>query len=334
MHGWISVNDILREEMADADQSSSVAQHPQRFSEEWPDNDVDTNSTEGARAAQRAEDALYDEFERQARERQRQFRGPDKAYEISKELYEKAEKTNDQLTEEERALLLSRGDVVGKTLAHPDSLTVEERYRVLQWSPPNDLHAAIRKATGGALSTPEELYTMAHNGSGGKFAHLSPEVKRILASKFWIDATTETHWPRLYWSDIPGNWQAAGLLYKRAGMDIFWFASLSASLAPDPAATQGPGNNQGPGNASEDPASSLSGIQPSMQAVLSMLPHPSSLFSGQNNRLRLPPPQQDSDEDGPPKKRTRTSRDPTTGNAAWPPVALNRLWRDLRNALG
>jgi hypothetical protein len=207
--------------MADAGQSSSVANHPHRLSEEWPDNDVDVNSTEGARAAQRAEDALYDDFERQATERERQFRGPDKAYEISKELYEKAEKANDQLTEEERALLLSRGDVVGKALAHPDSLTVEERYKVLQWSPPDELHAAIRKATGGALSTPEELYAMAQNG---KFAHLSPEAKRILASKFWVDEATETHWPRWYWSCTPGNSQAEGLLYKRAGMDVIFFA--------------------------------------------------------------------------------------------------------------
>jgi hypothetical protein len=298
--------------MADGGQSSSVADHPHRTSEEWPDNDVDVNSAEGASAARRAKDAPYDEFERQARERQRQFRGPDKAYEISKELYEKAEKTNDQLTEEERALLLSRGDVVGKALAHPDSLTVEERYRVLQWSPPDELHAAIGRATGGALSTPEELYAMAQNG---KFAHLSPEAKRILASKFWIDAATATDWPRWYWNDIPGNWQAAGLLYKQAGMDVifFAFASMSTSWAPDPAP------NQGPGDASGDPASSLSGTQLSMQAILSRMPHPSLLFPGRNNRSDPPRPQEDSDdEDGLPKKRTRDSRD-AAGNPAWPP---------------
>ncbi|KAK3937476.1 hypothetical protein QBC46DRAFT_392600 [Diplogelasinospora grovesii] len=320
--------------MTDAGQSSSVADHLHAISEEWPDNDVDANSTEGARAAQRAEDALYDEFERQATERERQFRGPDKAYEISKELYEKAEKANGQLTEEERALLLSRGDVVGKALAHPDELTVDERYKVLQWSPPDELHAAIRKATGGALSTPEELYAMAHNGN---FAHLSPEAKRILASKFWIDATTETHWPRLYWSDTPGNWQAAGLLYERAGMDVayFSFASLSASSAPDPAP------NQGPEDASGDPASSLSGTQLSMQAIMSMMPPPSLLFPGRISRSDPPPPrrQEDSDdEDGPPKKRTRASRDPA-GNPAWPPsyppelAEPSRLfWQDVVKA--
>ena len=329
--------------MADADQSSSVAPHPQHVSEEWPDNDVDVNSPEGAQAAQRAQDALYNEFARQTRERQQQFRGPDKAYEIPKELYQKAEKTNDQLTEEERALLLSRGDVVGKALAHPDSLTLKERYEVLQWSPPNELHAAIRKATDGELSTPEELYAMAHNGNSDKFMHLSPEVKRILASKFWIDATTETHWPRFYWSDVPGNGQAAALLYKRAGMDIsfFSFAYLSAYLASDPAP------NQGPGNISEVPASSLSGIQPSMQAVLSMLPHPSSLFSGVDRPSldEFMARQEQEPEDGARLQRKgRPPRGPPTremrgwdGKLAWPIhvnagrfKALGLFWDDQK----
>src|SRR5262245_45933711 len=52
--------------------------------------------------------------------------GPLVAYQIPQDLYEKAWKHQDQLTEEERHLFLSRGDLVGRALAQPSSLTPEE----------------------------------------------------------------------------------------------------------------------------------------------------------------------------------------------------------------
>ena len=116
--------------MADPDHTPpAAADQARRLSEEWPDPDdaCDSDTSEGRRAAQRVEDALCQDMERQVAERDRQFRGPDKAYEIPAALYEKAEKHNDRLTDDERALLLGRGDVVGKALARPDELSLSER---------------------------------------------------------------------------------------------------------------------------------------------------------------------------------------------------------------
>lgn len=58
------------------------------------------------------------------------MKGPAIAYEIDQTLYAKAETRNAELTDEERALLQSRGDAVGKALAYPELLTTEETYQV------------------------------------------------------------------------------------------------------------------------------------------------------------------------------------------------------------
>ena len=42
---------------------------------------------------------------------------------IPEDLYDKAEDHQEELTEEERQLFLSRGDVIGKALGSPHSLT-------------------------------------------------------------------------------------------------------------------------------------------------------------------------------------------------------------------
>jgi hypothetical protein len=62
------------------------------------------------------------------------MKGPASAYQIDQTLYVKAETRNIELTDEERALLQSRGDAVGKALAHPESLTTEETYQVCMTS--------------------------------------------------------------------------------------------------------------------------------------------------------------------------------------------------------
>ncbi|OIW32861.1 hypothetical protein CONLIGDRAFT_640030 [Coniochaeta ligniaria NRRL 30616] len=48
------------------------------------------------------------------------IKGPAIAYQIDQTLYAKAETRNAELTDEERAPLQSRGDAVGKALAHPE----------------------------------------------------------------------------------------------------------------------------------------------------------------------------------------------------------------------
>lgn len=82
----------------------------------------------------------------------------DVAYEIPESLYEKAAKHQAQLTDSERTLLLSRGDLVGRALAQPASLTREERYTVLRMPSPETVRSRIQRATGGVLSEPGELY--------------------------------------------------------------------------------------------------------------------------------------------------------------------------------
>ena len=231
----------MADNMADnADQPRSSADPDQEEYFNPDDADADSDTSSGRRAAQRVEDSIVRAMEWEIAKRDKQFRGPEKAYEIPAELYQKAEKHNAHLTDAQRALLLSRGDVVGKALAHPDELTLEERYQVLQWSPPEVLHAAIRDATRGKQSTPEELYALARGA--GELAQLSAEVKRIVKGMFWVDWETATHWPRVYWRETPGNMQAVSLLYKRAGMDPAFLAFAMYSLnnaseapAPDPA---------------------------------------------------------------------------------------------------
>ena len=100
--------------------------------EEWPDNDVDPETAEGAAKIRRSEAALAASFQREAEMRRQKFRGPAVAYDIPASLYKKAQTQKDQLTDDERALLLSRGDVVGRALAQPASLTPAERYEVLR----------------------------------------------------------------------------------------------------------------------------------------------------------------------------------------------------------
>ncbi|KAK8876810.1 hypothetical protein PGQ11_001756 [Apiospora arundinis] len=82
-------------------------------------------------------------------------RGPEQALRISKALYQKAETQNEELSDDEatqRALFLNRGDLVGRALARPQSLTLEEKYELMHWGPPETLHAAIRSASGGQVS--------------------------------------------------------------------------------------------------------------------------------------------------------------------------------------
>ncbi len=86
------------------------------------------------------------------------YKGPEIAYQISGRLYVKAAKQNADLTDDERTLLLSRGDVFGKALGSPDSLTIQEMHQVMYWPPPDEMRALIQRATGGALSTPGGAY--------------------------------------------------------------------------------------------------------------------------------------------------------------------------------
>jgi hypothetical protein len=63
--------------------------------------------------------------EKRVQDPRRCLRNPDFA------LQQRAEKQHDQLTNDQRALLRSRGDVIGKALADLDSLTVEKVHEAM-----------------------------------------------------------------------------------------------------------------------------------------------------------------------------------------------------------
>ncbi|TQN70216.1 hypothetical protein CSHISOI_05333 [Colletotrichum shisoi] len=90
--------------------------------EDWPEVDVDSDTDEGREATRRAEIAFHATIERSIRQQHTQSADDT----IPLTLYAKAHSHPDQLTQDERGLLNSRGDVVGKALADPDSLTPDE----------------------------------------------------------------------------------------------------------------------------------------------------------------------------------------------------------------
>ena len=74
-------------------------------------------------------------------------------------LYEKAQHHCDQLTQEERQVLVNCGDSWGKAVAYPDSLNDGEIHKVLGWPPPDVVRDSIHRAAGNVLiDTPAELY--------------------------------------------------------------------------------------------------------------------------------------------------------------------------------
>ena len=76
----------------------------------------------------------------------------------------KAQTQNDQLTDAERALLRSRGDLTGRALAEPDALTIEEAYRVILWPAPEVVRANVQRVTGGRVNDAAELFAEAKAG--------------------------------------------------------------------------------------------------------------------------------------------------------------------------
>lgn len=83
--------------------------------ETWPDPDVDLSTKDGTEIMRRSEASLFASMDRDAEN----LRRGTSYGNIPPSLYHKARDNQDQFTEAERQLLLSRGDVVGKALAHP-----------------------------------------------------------------------------------------------------------------------------------------------------------------------------------------------------------------------
>ncbi|KAF4807592.1 hypothetical protein CGCSCA5_v013252 [Colletotrichum siamense] len=195
--------------------------------EDWPDVDGDLDTEEGVEAMRRADAALHATIERSIQQRNAQSAHGDT---IPRALYIKAQNQQNQLTDEERQLLLSRGDVVGRALAHPDSLTTDEMHQALLWPPPDVVRANIQRATDGQLNTAIELYAKGKDAlDRGQFnTMMNGEEVALLARRF--HAVDDANFSEVGMSQAlgqPGAAQAAELLSSMLGLD---FAVFRAAL--------------------------------------------------------------------------------------------------------
>lgn len=198
--------------------------------EDWPDPDVDSDTESGADATRRSEAAMLATINRSIRQRRCPRHAAGDA--IPQSLYVKAELRQDDLTEDERALLLSRGDVVGKALARPGELTAEEAHDVLNWPAPDVVREAIRRATGGAVSSPTELYARGKSAleRGEPIeATLSAEEIGLLARGFRdADAGGIPARPAMMAAlGGPGAGEAMALVASRMGLEVAVFRAAA-----------------------------------------------------------------------------------------------------------
>lgn len=190
--------------------------------EDWPDLDIDSGD-EDYEAKRELADAAFDAaIERSIAQRRHR---PEFAH-VPHELYAKAEEHQDQLTQDERALLASRGDLVGKVLGYPDSLTPEEIHAFLLWAPPDVARANIQRVTNGSLSTPTELYAKAKEAidRGDLETSLSEEAIMLPARGFYAPDDPNYDGNAIMCSIyIPGHNKATEFLNKRMGLDVMVF---------------------------------------------------------------------------------------------------------------
>ncbi|KAL1887780.1 hypothetical protein Sste5346_010019 [Sporothrix stenoceras] len=148
------------------------------------------------------------------------------AFTISQDVYERASKHPESLTADDRALLLSRGDIQGRALVDAKGLlTQAERYRILGWPSPDEVTKNIRAATKDMetpLSTPLELVEKAERDGvsslpqkavllvANKFQE-GDEVELVLGTAKELDVNS---------LDIPGNNEAANLALQAEGLDL------------------------------------------------------------------------------------------------------------------
>ncbi|KAK0639489.1 hypothetical protein B0T16DRAFT_423262 [Cercophora newfieldiana] len=148
---------------------------------------------------------------------------------IPRDLYDKAQNHQDQLTDDERSLLLSRGDAIGKALGHPDpfALTTAEVHEVMQWPAPDVVRANVERATGGRMATPKELYEKAKGAiDDGRplEAALDGEELRLLAQGFRASGNMGfASGAEVAALSKPGASQAMALVAKRMGCDVSVF---------------------------------------------------------------------------------------------------------------
>ncbi|KAI9162794.1 hypothetical protein HJFPF1_04386 [Paramyrothecium foliicola] len=193
--------------------------------EHWSNPEVDLDTEKGHEAIERTDAAIHAIVGRGARRRQGEVKSTIEPaythYDIPKALYQKAQDHQDQLSHDERQLLLNRGDVIGKALAQPDALTEDETYQVLLWPAPGVVHANIQAARGGTPGSPFELHARgkaALTRAQPLLGSLGNEEILLLARYFYTEATHDFG-ALLHTLSLPGAKEAQELLHDRLGLD-------------------------------------------------------------------------------------------------------------------
>ena len=201
--------------------------------EDWPDPDIDSDTSEGREAMERADAAMEASMERRLRHRREENERAREAayayYGIPKALYEKACDHQDQLTEAERQLLLTRGGAVGKALAQPEALTEEETYEILCWPAPDVVRANIQAARNGSPSTPFELYARGNNAlsRGQSLTDVLNHEEILLLALYFHTKATYNFGARIGALCQPGAGEANKLLQNRLGLEHAVFHSAT-----------------------------------------------------------------------------------------------------------
>ena len=149
-------------------------------------------------------DALHATMRSRVEQRHISQFGPSITVDIPTELYQKARNHQDELTEPERQLLLSRGDTIGKALAQPSSLSESERNEILGRPPPDIVRMNIEHASQGRMTTTTELIAKAFSG----IETLNKDELMLLANNF--SQTTSEFMRRC--NDASGAREASTLL--------------------------------------------------------------------------------------------------------------------------
>ncbi|KAK4445118.1 hypothetical protein QBC34DRAFT_429253 [Podospora aff. communis PSN243] len=157
---------------------------------------------------------------------------------IPRGLYDKAQNNPSQLTNPERQLLYDCGDVERRVLARPGFglETREDQYQLMYWPPPDITSDNIKRATGGELTTPLQLYEKAKRAIDAKQpigACLNDEELRLLARGFHGESddgafTSEVRLASLF---QPGSGQAREVTAKQMKLDLSVFHAAAMCYA-------------------------------------------------------------------------------------------------------
>ncbi|CRK12121.1 hypothetical protein BN1723_009607 [Verticillium longisporum] len=212
--------------------------------EDWFDPDADSDADGYAENMERVEAAAQACMERSLQQRQEQCssRADTVNAAVPESLYDKARDQQDQLTQEERNILLGRNDVIGRALAQPDSLTVQDVHDLFCWPLPDVARNNIQRATGGRLSTPIEVYAKAKEAiDGGNFETLTNAAQvQLLTNGFHekIDGSCPARYMAAFHS--PGYGHAVNLISRRLIPDLISVTQAAARRQFPPRASSQP----------------------------------------------------------------------------------------------